>query len=93
MSENPADNDFHAFPTSSVDGFTQHGMMLRDWFAGQAMASVIAVVHNAGGWSSDDDDYEKAIAEGCYAIADHMLAARSHAPALWKPENKQEREA
>lgn len=49
---------------------TQNGMTLRDWFAGQSLASMTAA-----------PDYSKgpcnsAMAERAYLIADAMLAAR-----------------
>lgn len=51
----PGENEVHFF----------EGMSLRDWFAGQAMAGVLA----NEGWSRD-------IATIAYATADAMLAAR-----------------
>jgi hypothetical protein len=52
-----------AFPA-----LTHPGMSLRDWFAGQVLASPI------------DDDADADLARRCYAIADAMLAARKKAP-------------
>jgi hypothetical protein len=45
------------------------GMTLRDWLAGQALAGLI--FHNDYGARSDDE-----IANGAYAYADAMIAAR-----------------
>ncbi len=49
------------------------GMTLRDWFAGQALAGL--VFHNNYGARSDDE-----IANGAYAYADAMIAAREAKP-------------
>jgi hypothetical protein len=49
------------------------GMTLRDWFAGQALAGL--VFHNHYGARSDDE-----IANGAYAYADAMIAAREAKP-------------
>lgn len=61
----------YAYPHDYFDetGITyHHGMSLRDWFAGQALA----------GWmTSEDVPCDERIAERCYQIADAMLAARS----------------
>ncbi|PWL18992.1 hypothetical protein DKP76_06995 [Falsochrobactrum shanghaiense] len=43
-----------------------HGMSLRDYFAGQALA----------GWPVTDHGPD--LASKCYALADAMLAARGH---------------
>ena len=51
----------------------QDGMTLRDWFAGQALAGL--VFHNDYGARSDDE-----IANGAYAYADAMIAAREAKP-------------
>jgi hypothetical protein len=55
---------------NSADHF---GMTLRDWFAGQALAGL--VFHNDYGARSDDE-----IANGAYAYADAMIAAREAKP-------------
>jgi hypothetical protein len=53
-----------------TDGGTP-GMTLRDWFAGQALATIIHLTQSReGGWD------EVAVAAGAYAVADAMLAAR-----------------
>jgi len=56
-----------AFPTQSSPYFT--GMTLRDWFAGRALAALIA-----SGDSSDDLDET---AYNAYRQADAMLAERN----------------
>lgn len=61
-----------AFPVSSIDGFTQHGMTLRDWFAGQALAGICA----ASVGHMTDGTNESTLAYGAYLIADEMLHAR-----------------
>lgn len=48
------------------------GMTLRDWFAGQALATVISLTQNReGSWD------EVAVAAGAYAVADAMLRERT----------------
>lgn len=67
-----------AFPESvaadNMDGlnYSRHpGMSLRDWFAGQALASVIHLTQSRdGSWDP------VAVAAGCYLVADAMLDAR-----------------
>ena len=54
-----------AFPVSSIDGFTQHGMDLRDWLAGQALVAFGTYPENFLRRASD-----------AYAMADAMLAER-----------------
>ena len=71
MSDSIKDGGF-AFPCDSAKQFpTQEGMTLRDWFAGQALASMTVA-----------PDYSKgpcnfAMAERAYCIADAMLEARN----------------
>lgn len=63
-----------AFPTepNTQDGFyAHHGMSLRDWFAGQALAGLIA---QSGGTALAGDPI--AAARWSYQMADAMLAAR-----------------
>ncbi len=48
------------------------GMSLRDWFAGQALGTLIHKSEDSdGGWDVHS------VAAGCYAVADAMLSARS----------------
>lgn len=65
--------DEHAFPTSSIDGFTQHGMTLRDYFAGQAIAGLF----RHSGWVNTFDNDQDELATRAYAVADAMLKART----------------
>lgn len=73
--ENPC-----AFPSPEVrsaDGCgiyaPEYGMTLRDWFAGQALASRGHLLETGVRYASD-------LADECYYIADAMLAARSGPP-------------
>lgn len=71
--DNPA-----AFPCTG-EGFnsphyTQHGMTLRDWFAGQALAA-IAGEKTPGSVSAED--FAEGAARASYLIADAMLAERA----------------
>lgn len=63
-----------AFPTGTTPGhYSQEGMSLRDWFAGQALAGFIAGYYantEAAGYGLSD------MADIAYAQADAMLAAR-----------------
>jgi hypothetical protein len=52
-----------------VEAVYQRGMTLRDYFAGQALASV-----NLG--IGVTDDFYSRTAKHCYALADAMLKAR-----------------
>lgn len=68
-----------AFPTPVIDqrGARDYpGMSLRDWFAGQAMAGMLAYSQNdrSGNWANNAS--EIAVARGAYEYADAMLAAR-----------------
>jgi hypothetical protein len=62
------DNGGPAFPTTAGQVVYSHGMSMRDWFAGQALAGAMA---------SDIPSYSyQSIAKEAYALADAMLAAR-----------------
>jgi len=57
-----------AFP-ANAGSLRYKGMSLRDWFAGQALAGMLAAsVHESADW--------QVFAEGAYAAADAMLAER-----------------
>jgi hypothetical protein len=64
-----------AFPIDTNDSSPLHaetGMSLRDWFAGQAITTMISKCEDRdGGWDAG------AVAAGCYLLADAMLAARN----------------
>ena len=67
MTDNPP-----AFPAVWPDAGYEptYGMSLRDWFAGQALATVNGAAGSYG------PDGRKQIAENAYAMADAMLAER-----------------
>lgn len=62
-----------AFPQHVAPAYRQEpeiwGMSLRDWFAGQALAGLLAFDAEANTWVGD--------AENAYKAADSMLAARA----------------
>jgi hypothetical protein len=57
-----------AFPAKAANGYGPDGMSLRDWFAGQAVAALIARHRADVAWGD--------IAPTAYATADAMLKAR-----------------
>ena len=66
-----------AFPQSDLSNYGigpsdvgNGGMSLRDWFAGQALAGIIA------GWPANERISEARAAEISYHAADAMIAAR-----------------
>ena len=64
----------HMEPRDPSFTFTQNGMTLRDWFAGQALSAA---------WDACDKGYVEGgnaeIARCAYQLADAMLAARGDA--------------
>jgi hypothetical protein len=56
-----------AFPVATVDGYTQYGMTLRDYFAGQVLIGLS--IRREG----KTDEYD---AINAYSLADAMLKAR-----------------
>lgn len=67
-----------AFPVSSIDGFTQHGMTLRDYFAGQCLVGAMTQATNIGSLPKDDRAaLFRKMAGIIYDVADAMLAARN----------------
>lgn len=70
------DNSGAAFP---VPARAHDGMTLRDWFAGQALAGMLANMDRLRIVVNYDDDQESAdrkVSEQAYVHADAMLAAR-----------------
>ena len=65
MSDEP--NTETAFPAMTPGGYCTPGMTLRDWFAGQALAALIA---------SEVNETSHGDSEDAYMYADAMLAAR-----------------
>jgi hypothetical protein len=68
-----------AFPRPSADhgsygSCEQDGMSLRDWFAGQAVGSVMHMC--AGDTLLPGESIETSFARKAYAVADAMLAER-----------------
>ena len=57
-----------AFPIACCDRVLRHGMSLRDYFAGQALAGMLADTSRSGSVEHYVDD--------AYSIADAMLAER-----------------
>ena len=60
--------DTLAFPVSTIDGFTQYGMTLRDYFAAKMMAALIT----RNGIDAPIGEF----ANAAYWAADALLAAR-----------------
>ena len=61
------------------------GMTLRDWFAGQALAGIMARMKHSDFNSCVDADDFSFVAGDSYAIADAMMVARVKEP---NPERK-----
>ena len=62
-----------AFPFTVKESgqfITNHGMTLRDWFAGQALANKF----------TEDETSDENVARWAYRVADAMLAAREAKP-------------
>jgi hypothetical protein len=77
-SEEPNDGG-SAFPAMLPGGnYCTPGMMLRDWFAGQALAG-LQFMQTSQTYGKD--------AELCYRMADAMLAAREHQPDTVTPQH------
>ena len=62
-----------AFPVSTIDGFTNEGMTLRDYFAGQALPAITRICISDTG---AHDNYAIYCANRAYLFADAMLAVR-----------------
>ena len=65
--------DIPAFPS---DRYSQLGMTLRDYFAGQALPAAIKIVDRMSDETSRDLDKEAAMF--AYGIADALLEARDN---------------
>ncbi|NOU05329.1 MAG: hypothetical protein HOO99_04020 [Hyphomicrobiaceae bacterium] len=67
MSHKPKDQGAHAFPCPDTQyNYHQEGMMMRQWYAGQALAGLLACNDGAGAhWG--------AFAADAFAIADAMI--------------------
>jgi len=67
-----------AFPHQKDDGTPYWGMSLRDWFAGQALPSIIIATSKGKHDPSAKHGcgVEQAMALDAYLIADAMIAAR-----------------
>lgn len=63
-----------AFPLPSYDWNTHGGMSLRDWFAGQAMAGILA---NPEALRASPPLKHAERAEAAYKAADAMIAERN----------------
>lgn len=61
-----------AFPCTDAKGFVSHGMSLRDYFAGQALAGIMANAKLVGVLAESKQDP----ASCAYEMADYMLAER-----------------
>lgn len=69
------DNPF-AFPVSGDEPPWQNGMTLRDWFAGQALSTVLTICQND---TLRGANYPVYCATQAYDIADAMLTERERA--------------
>ena len=81
--------DQPAFPTHTENNngaqWTEPGMTLRDWFAGQALPAVYAtddviVTRGEGGRRESRDATSADVARIAYELADAMLSARDKNP-------------
>ncbi len=68
-----------AFPSAAIHD-NHGGMTLRDWFAGQALPSVIAAYVEANGRCIGTDHVAYNGAAHAYRLADAMLAERAKVP-------------
>ena len=64
------------FAEATTDFSVSPGMTLRDWFAGQAMRSML---ENPNGSVTPKSEFSEAANE-CYLMADAMIAARNTLP-------------
>lgn len=66
------------------DWLIEHGMSLRDWFAGQALAGIMTMVA-AGAHNLPEPKGAVGCATEAYRLADAMLSARSLSPKDQQP--------
>ena len=66
-----------AFPVGTIAGFTNEGMTLRDYFAGQALPAITRICISDTG---AHDNYAIYCANRAYLFADAMLAVREASP-------------
>lgn len=64
-----------AFPQNGFDD----GMILRDWFAGQALAGIIPALKTVPRNAKESADMISGAAKAAYMFSDAMLAAREAA--------------
>lgn len=69
---NEIDNGGHAFPSM----YHGHGMSLRDYFAGQALLSVVNLI-GIPETDKPDELWNESISAHSYGIADAMLKERN----------------
>jgi hypothetical protein len=72
-----ADDGGAAFPTDGAYRGYVEGMSLRDWFAGQALAGLLACKRFRPFMSDGAEINTELIASNCYEIADGLIAQRS----------------
>lgn len=66
MSDEKKPNNPRVFPHTEFGGAEHYGMTLRDWFAGQALAGLLA----------KGETGEDVLADVAYSYADDMMKAR-----------------
>lgn len=70
MSTGNFDDSIRAFPVATIDGYTQYGMTLRDYFAAKAMAAIISNPANGANFIYPH------VADVAYRMADAILKER-----------------
>jgi hypothetical protein len=71
----PIDDGGYAFPFNGYQ-WTEHGMTLRDWMAGQAIQAIIVATSAGQHHLEGDGDIGDLMARDAYALADAMIKAR-----------------
>lgn len=79
---NEIDDGGPAFPQNSNDPYRKHteGMSLRDWFAGQALAGLLASSHQQNLIAAGAQSYQQTIddcAVESYQFADAVIARKN----------------